>query len=330
MSADAPALSAVLVLAGPFAAVRRTVAALRAQTVCDRIELVLVASDPAVLSLAPPTELEGFHSVTPVFAGPIDNVDHAAAPGLLAARAPIVATIEDHAFPEPGWAAATLAMWAQGAAHRAWGAVGGAVLNANPATGLSWTNMLIAYGAWRAARAGGPIDWLPAHNVTMRRDLVAAHAAALPGMLGREGLLLKAIEAAGHPFAFAPDARLTHINPSTLQATAALRFDAGRLYGARRCSEECWGWAKRLVYIAAGPLIPFLRYKRLSAELLNPPPPGLPSTARASLFLGLVFDAAGQMMGYAAGPGGAPERLAVFEMDRMQHITGADRAAFAS
>ena len=322
--AGAPALSIVVVAPGTFAAVRRTVAALRAQTVVDRIELVLVAADAGILAEAQPGELDGFQGVVPVPVGAIANVDHAAAPGLLRASAPVVATIEDHAFPEPGWAEHVLAVWAQ---HE-WGAVGGAVLNANPSTGLSWTNMLVAYGAWRADRAAGAIDWLPAHNVTLRRDLLDAHAAALPEMLGREGLLLKAIKTAGHAFGYAPAARLAHINPSTLRATAALRFDAGRLYGARRASEAGWGVAKRALYVAAGPLIPFLRYKRLSSELLGRPPAGLAPTARPALFLGLVFDAAGQMLGYVAGAGGAPGRLAVFEMDRMQHITQADRAQF--
>jgi hypothetical protein len=47
-----------------------------------------------------------------------------------------------------------------------------------------------------------------------------------------------------------------------------------------------------------------------------------------ALFTGLLFDAGGQMLGYVAGPGGAPDRLATFEMDRIQHLDAHDRALF--
>ncbi len=326
--ANAPALSAVLVTAGDFAALRRTVAALRGQTVVGRIELVIVAPSAAALAGARESELAGFHSVTKVEAGPINNVDHASAPGLLRAAAPIVASIEDHAFPEPDWAEELLKVWHDGGE---WGAVGSAIVNANPGSGLSWTNMLIAYGQWRQDRRAGLIDWLPAHNVSIRRDLLDAHAAELPSLLGREGLLLRRILAEGHRFGFAPNARISHVNPSRLGATAMLRFDAGRLYGARRAAEGRWNAGKRMLYIGGGPLIPLLRFKRLHAEQLGRrrPRDAAASTAPA-LLLGLVFDAAGQMAGYAAGAGGAPDRLAVFEMDRKRHVTRQDRALLAA
>ncbi len=326
--ANAPALSAVVVTAGDFSSLRRTVAALREQSVADRIELVIVAPDAAALAGAAESELAGFHSVARVEAGPISNVDHASAPGLLRASAPIVASIEDHAFPAPDWAEELLAVWREGGP---WGAVGSAIVNANPGSGLSWTNMLIAYGQWRQDRRAGAIDWLPAHNVSMRRDLLDAHAGELAPLLGREGLLLRRILAEGHRFGFAPNARIRHVNPSTLGATALLRFDAGRLYGARRASEGGWGVGKRLVYIGGGPLIPLLRFKRLHAEQLGRRRPRDAAAGTApALLLGLAFDAAGQMAGYAAGAGGAPDRLAVFEMDRTRHVTRRDRALLAA
>ena len=320
---NSPALSVVVVTAAGFAAVRRTIAALRAQTVAATIEIVLVAPSKSALSDMAAGELDGFHSLALHEAGPIENVDHASAPGLLIARAPVVASIEDHAFPEPGWAEHLLNAWRE---YPESAAVGSAILNANPSSGLSWTNMLIAYGQWLEDRAAGPIEWLPAHNVSLRRDLLDAHAHELPSLLGREGLLLRKVLQAGHPFAFAPQARIHHVNPSTLRATAALRFDAGRLYGARRASDGRWNALKRLLYVGAGPLIPIVRYKRLRADMLGDKRPRDAAGATSpALFLGLVFDAAGQMIGYAAGPGAAPRRLAVFEMDRMRHVTRRDR-----
>ena len=323
---QSPALSVVVVTASHFAPLRRTIAALRRQTVASIIEIVLVAPSRSALSDMADGALDGFHSVAVHEAGPIGNVDHASAPGLLLARAPVVASIEDHAFPEPDWAEQLLDAWRE---YPDSGAVGCAIVNANPSSGLSWTNMLIAYGQWLESRGAGAIEWLPAHNVSLRRELLDEHGHELASLLGREGLLLRKLLAAGRRFAFAPLARICHVNPSTLRATASLRFDAGRLYGARRAADERWTAFKRLIYIGAGPLIPFVRYRRLSADLLGRTRPrDAASTTSPSLFLGLVFDAAGQMIGYAAGPGGAPRRLAVFEMDRMRHVTRQDRALF--
>ena len=46
-----------------------------------------------------------------------------------------------------------------------------------------------------------------------------------------------------------------------------------------------------------------------------------------ALLLGLAFDGAGQMAGYLFGAGRSPDKLAVFEMDRLQHLTARDREA---
>ncbi len=48
-----------------------------------------------------------------------------------------------------------------------------------------------------------------------------------------------------------------------------------------------------------------------------------------SLLIGLVFDATGQMAGFVLGPGGTRDRLATFEMDRMEHLNRRDLAIFA-
>lgn len=318
------ALSVVVVAPERFANVRAVVASLRAQTVQRRIELVVVAPEAGSLADAEPGELDGFHAVRTLAVGPVSNVDHATAPGLLLAQAPVVATIEDHAFPEPDWAERLLEVWRAGGP---WGAVGSAIINANPGSALSWTNMLIAYGQWGEDRPGGPVAWLPAHNVSMRRDLLEPYRDRLPDLMGREGLLLKDVLQMGHRFAFAQRARIHHVNPSTLGSTASLRFDAGRLYAARRAADERWSAVKRAAYVVGGPLIPLLRFKRLRSELpRGRRPRGATGPIEPGLLLGLAFDAAGQMAGYAFGPGGAPGRLAVFEMDRMRHVTLRDRA----
>lgn len=317
-----PALSVVVVAAGRFSGIRRTVAHLRRQTVRDRLELIVVASGETALEDADSAELDGFARVHRVFTGAaIRNVDTAAADGVHRATSPVVALIEDHAYPEPDWAEQIIAAQAAGE----WGVVGTTMMNANPHGMWSWTNLLIAYGPWTLPAHPGEQDALPGHNVTYRRDLLLAYGDRLGEKLGRSGGLLQDLQDRGYRL-YLSGARLAHANPSRLWPTITLRFNAGRLYGYLRARDEGWTPLHRVVYVLGGPLIPFVRFRRIRAELFG-------RGRRAQLvpriwpwlFAGLVLDALGQMAGYALGPGRAPEVLAVFEMDRMRHLTARDR-----
>jgi len=320
-----PRMSVVVVTPTRFRQIRRTVESLAAQTIAAELELVVVAPEAEAVA-ADLGALTAFWGTQVVPVGRIANVDHAAAAGLLRGRAPVVASIEDHAFPEPDWAARVLAGW--DAADPDCVAVGSTITNANPRSGLSWSNILLAYGAWAPGTPEGQIDWVAAHNITLKGEALKPLSNNLAPMMGREGLFLKEMRARGGRFRFAPEARIAHVNPSTLSATAALRFDAGRLYAARRASEENWGWMKRIAYVALGPLIPFVRYARMRRDLFHAQSPMREGKLGFALFTGLLFDAGGQMLGYVAGPGGAPDRLATFEMDRIQHLDAHDRALF--
>nr|WP_281373797.1 glycosyltransferase [Parvularcula dongshanensis] len=316
-------MSAVVVTPGTFASLRRTVEALARQTVADRIELVVVA--PTREAVAEAEALGAFHSVTIVPQGEIANVDHAAAAGLIAGRGLVVSSIEDHAFPDPEWAERVLDAW-----DGPYDAIGTTVDNANPDSKLSWTNILIAYAAWAPGTPDGEIEAVPAHNVSYRREALTPYSNHLPSLMGREGHLFREMKERGAKFRFVSGARVTHLNPSSLKATAALRFDAGRLYGARRAADGRWPIWKRAAYAGLSPLIPAIRYRRLRQELFGPARPNVTERRFGpALLLGLAFDAAGQAAGYLAGAGGSAERLETFEMDRIQHLNPKDRARFA-
>jgi hypothetical protein len=328
-----PAISIVVVTAGRFRNLRRTVAHLRAQTIAARIELLVVAADPACLADAHLHELLGFAAVQRVFtATPITNVDHASAHGVHAATAPIVALIEDHAYPEPAWSERIVE------AHLGpWAVVGGAMINANPdSSPWSWTNLLIAYGPSTDPTVSGEVDALPGHNIAFKTESLRAYGDGLAARLGRAGGLLDSLRDRGGRFYRQASARLAHANPSRLAPTIQLRFCAGRLYGHLRARDNNWTPLHRIVYVAGGLLIPFLRIGRFRQEFFTALPPNSQraSIHRASvlpaLWFGLLLDALGQMAGYALGPGRAADVLAVFEMDRMQHLTPADRRLLES
>ena len=317
-----PAMSAVVVTPENFAAIARTVRHLRDQDVVDQIELILVAPAESDLADHRPEDLEGFHSTQLLGVGPIDNVDKAAAPAIRAARAPVVSLVEDHAFPQPGWARALLEK------HREpWAAVGSVFRNANPRNGLSWTNMLIPYGQWIEPASGGPINLVSRHNVCFKRAVLLHYGDELVQRLGRDGGMLGDLVSKGHRFCLEPAACVNHLNPSLLSSTIRLRYQAGRLWAAERAMRGRWGIIKRAIYTLGGPLIPAVRFVRFRRDLFTSGRlKGQEMKLYPALMLGLLLDAAGQMMGYAFGAGRSADILARFEFDRLRHLRPDDRA----
>jgi hypothetical protein len=314
-------LSVVCVTPNDFAQIRKTVRHLREQDGVELVELLLVCTAQGAVRDARPEELAGFAAVRVVPVGPIENVDVASASGIRAAGAPVVAVIEDHAFVGPGWVRALLAAHEQPVA-----AVTSLMQNANPRHGLSWMNLALAYGAWTDPARAGRVSTCAGHNFSAKTALLQATGDDLEGLLGRGGSLFSDLASSGQPLALAAEARIAHVNPSTLRSSARLRFDAGRLYGATRAADAGWSGLRRVVYVLLGWLIPAVRYPRLRTELLTSHPfDRVGRRLLPALLLGLACDAAGQVAGYAGGPGRSLERLAVFEMDRLQHLTRRDR-----
>ena len=321
-----PDFSVILVVPDHFEAIRHTVRCLRAQTVHDRIELILVGPTDAALRERDSPETEGFFDVRTVTVRPIENVDKAVLHGIRVATAPVVALLEDHAFPEPTWAEALLR------AHLGpWSAVGAVALNANPDSLLSWVNFLVSYGSWSEPVAWGETGMVSGHNLTFKRAVLAEYGNDLERLLGREGGLLDELRAKGHRFYLEPQARYYHANPSLLSSTAELRFNSGRLYGAERAARGQWSLSRRLLYVAGGPLIPFVRFQRIRRELFAAGRhKRLVPRVFPALLLGLALDAAGQMVGYLTGAGRAENTMASFEVDRMRHLTERYRLRLAN
>jgi len=342
-----PELSVVVVCERGLTGMAATLAALTAQTAADRIELIAVGPDDARMDPgALPPNHQRLGALRLLRLPAVTHVDHDLAPGVHAATAPVVALIEDHAFPEPAWAERTLAAWH--AVGPGVAAIGFGVTNANPRSGFSWANMLLAYGRWMPADQGAagaeapdtdtglpqaasgptPVGWVAAHNVSLRRAALDPLLPRLGELTGREGLFLRELRGGGHAFAHAVDARIAHVNPSTPWATAKLRTDAGRLYGARRADEGGWGFGRRLAYVLLSPAIAPLRFVRERATHFGGGQrAALTPRVYPALYAALQCDALGQALGYALGAGGAPGRLATFEMDRARHVDAADRRA---
>ena len=176
-------MSVVLVTPDGYETIRTTMKHLRAQTVRDRLEIVLVVPSTGALHLDH-AELKEFLQCRVVEVGAVRSIAEGNAAGVRQASAPVVALAEDHTYPDPGWAAALIE-----AHQHSWAAVGAAVRNANPKSVTSWADFLIAYGSWSEPATVGEVEHLPGHNSSYKRAILLDYGPKLEAMLGAESVL---------------------------------------------------------------------------------------------------------------------------------------------
>lgn len=319
-----PALSAIVITLGGFDVIQRTVRHLHDQTARDQIELLIVT--PSANGLEYNSEqVAGFHSVRVIEAGSINYTGEAHAMGVRAAGAPVVVYVEEHSYPEPGWAAALIK------AHDGpWDAVGGAILNANPGNMVSWASMFTDFGPWVAPVVGGEVDRLPPHHTSYKKAVLEEYGSRLPALLESETLLLASLNKQGSALYLAPDAISSHVNVSATRSYTRGEFLGGRLFGAGRARSHGWG-VRRVVYAAASPAILFLRLQRVLAQIWRCGRQGeLMPKILPPLLLGLVSHTIGEVVGYLFGQGRAAEHRRSIELNRFQHVAERDRPTAGS
>jgi hypothetical protein len=300
---------------------RRTVGRLRAQSLRDRMELVLVAVSGPIE--APAAELAGFWGAK-IVPAPGAAIPQGNAAGVRAAASEVVVFAEDHCFPEPGWAAALVSAHAAGHA-----AVGPEVANANPGSIISRCDYMIGFGPWMSPCRGGLVPFLPGHNSSYKREALLAYGDRLPAMLESETVLHYDLTRRGRTLYLEPAARARHVNFATWGAWLRVQYYCGRVFAGSRARP--WGFGRRLFYGAAAPLIPLVRAARICGELSKPGrrlrsiPALLPV-----MMVGLAVSGFGELMGYLAGPGRSADNMAEYEHDRLRFVRPADRRALES
>jgi hypothetical protein len=320
MLQTAPALSVVLATPDAYESVRLTMRYLRAQTVREQLEILLVGPNEDAVT-APESDLTGFWGSQRIAVGPVTSISHANAAAIRRARAPLVTLAEDHCFPEPGWAAALIA------AHNApWAVVGPTMRNANPATLVSWCDFVVGYGPWMDPVEAGPVPFLPGHNSCYKKAVLLEYGDRLEDLLEAETVLHFDLRQQGYRLGLEPAARAAHTNFALLSSWLPVMYHQGRVFGASRAST--WRPGRRLLYAGASPLIPVVRLWRCLRDLrrLESQAPS-PVRLLPLLALGLALDGAGQMMGYLFGVGAAVETVAHYEFHRFRHVPDADRRA---
>ncbi|MGD2146591.1 MAG: glycosyltransferase [Anaerolineae bacterium] len=313
-----PALSVVVITPDRYETIRRTLKHLGEQSVSDQLELLIVA--PAGSALRDEVaHLSGFEEVRVVEVDEIRTTALANAAGVLAATAPVVAFVEDHAFPEPGWAQALIV-----AHHESWAAVGPVVGNANPGSLWSWADLIVGYSPWLEFAPAGAVEHLPAHNSSYKRAVLLEYERRLEEALAVESVLHWDLRSKGYELYLEPAARIKHLNTSRPLPLMQQQFLWGRVFAAGRA--RSWSPVRRLLYAILAPLVPAVRARRIARRLREAGPEyDAPVGAWPLVLLTLCISALGEMTGYAFGEANAQEKMCDLELHRDRHVRRGDR-----
>jgi hypothetical protein len=308
-------MSVVVVTPDGFDNIRKTIEHLRAQTVLDQLEVVIVAPSAANFDCRV-GELRNFRKVQVIEVGEIKSTGRAIAAGVRAARAPVVAYAEEHSYPSPGWAEALV-----NAHQQPWAAVGAALTNANPDNMISWASLFTDFGPWVEPSQAGEIGRLPWHHTAYKRALLLDYGSNLGDMLETESRLHADLQAKGYRFYLEPAAKTNHVNISRLSSYIRAEFHGARMFAASRAGSAKRSSLSRLLYISVIPFVPFVRLKRVLGHIFRSgrAPDLLPGIV-FPLVAGLIADACGQIMGYAFDAGHSAQRRVSFELMRYQHV----------
>jgi hypothetical protein len=313
-----PDLSVILVTPDCYETIRKTVRSLLAQTVRQRLEIVIVA--PSKRALGPvESEVAEFHSIRVLEFGEIQTLAAPRAAAIRAASAPLVALGEDHAFPEPGWAEALIEGHRQPCA-----AVGPVLRNANPGL-MSWISLIMDYGRWLEPVAGGLTDDVPGHSSSWKRSLLLEYDdPVLEWMMQAPTILHWDLQAKGYQLYLQPSAKVRHLNITRLPSFVFDHFYGAQLFAGVRARN--WSWVQRLLYIGGTPVLmartlrSWLRHIHrtgLGPELLP--------RAWPLLLLSITIWGLGEMTGYGLGTGKAEHRTLSYDARRGPHLSRRDR-----
>lgn len=290
-----PELSAVMVSPGGFEGALPAFYDVLDQTVADRIELLLTTPDPENFQM-PDDNYKRLHSLRVLDTRDFCSRGEAAAPGVLEARAPVVALVENHVYLDPHWAETVLE------AHQdAWTGVTVRLEIANPDRLWSRASSFMDYGDWIGRPDCGESETLPWHNSTYKREALTAFGDEIYHLLEPECRLQERLKGQGHRFYVDQRASIRHLASSTARSALLSALGYGREFAITRRGR--WTFARRLLYATAWPLFPFIRAFKLRSEFkqygrVYPVAPLMPG-----IFALLVAASFGECLGYLGDMG---------------------------
>lgn len=301
-----PALTAALVIGARRERVGRCVEMLLAQTAVDEMEIVIAdvapgepppphADDPRVHRLELPPD-------TPYAVARVAAVR--------ASRGRYIAFLEDHSYPDPGWAAAILEAF-----RRPVALVNYAFTLANPPTYITRAMLVAEYGRWMAPAKAGPVRIPASNNIAYRRTALEPYEAELESWFEAEFMLHRDILERGGGVWLAPDARLAHECWTALGPACRANGAMKRLLADARVKRAGWGRAKRTWYAAAMALAPGQALWRLGRSMGGRPALWTEFLLSLPVCLAIYgYSAVQEALGYLLGAGGARDEFNAVEL----------------
>ena len=251
---DEKRLSIVVAALDTYKEVKNLMQYLERQTIRDQMEILIVCKTLGLLQ-PPVSVFENKVGVRIVEGGTDILLNEARALGVRECRSPYVAILEDHCFPDPEWAYHICSRLEEG-----WTGVGSAITLANPQTIVAQAAILMGYGQWHPPINSGEVEYLPGHNSAFIRDVLLERGHRLESDLVMSSLMQSDLRMQGHRFFLEAGAVMYHWDSSTWRGAVAIFIPIGRALAAMRSRE--WGFAKRLLYGFATPLIAGVRWFR--------------------------------------------------------------------
>jgi hypothetical protein len=315
-----PVLSAILVTPDDWTNMRNTLQALRLQTICEQMELVLVGPSLDAVT-APESEIAPFFRVQKVVVRGMKTISHSYAEGVRAATSPLVVITEDHCYPEPEWAELFVRRHASGN----WAGVGPTVINANPAYIASWAQFLTEYGHYSEAGPKGPSRQIPGHNSCYRREELLAYGSELDDWMECETLMHWDMSDRGLGLFLDPEIRTHHWNVTRLWQTFGFSWYFLRQFAAYRARRMTP--LRRATFALLWPLIPVIRLKRIWPIMTSLLGHRRALTILPAVALNLLVSGAAEGLGYASGKAGPLQNMLDREFHRERYLRPGERLA---
>jgi len=292
--ANIPDLSIIVVAMNDCNSVHNLIEHLRDQTVVNKIELIILTAKESELILVG-EEMEPFFGIQVSHVDSELSLGEIKAAGLSSANAPVVVFLEDHVFPETGFAEAIVKAHDEG-----WAAVGPVMRNANPVSKVSWAQFLIFFYPWVEPVYRIEVNQLTWNSSSYKKELLLEFGSDLPNLLRAESILQAQLRMRGHRIILEPNAVCYHYNFSRLKPWLLEIFNVGRVFAFHRSRN--WGILRRLTYCLGAPMIPLIKLGRVLSHVKKVPL-GKENLLKILPFmlLGLLVNASGEMLSYALG-----------------------------
>jgi len=259
-----PDLSIILVCKGGLATLQVPLPGLRAQTVADRIELVIVAERGAV-TRDELDRLTEFHSVRLVEQpNLITNRGRAGASAIADASAPFVAFHENHTRAMPETFERILSAFGERTA-----AVGPSMRAANSDDPVALAMYALSFSPALPPVSRDPQHALPYQNATFRKTALATLAGDVAERFMSEADVHAELITNGFELRTAEHADIWHINEARPRRLVGDSFWIGRRFGHARSTH--WPLVRRLTYAVLFPVIASLTWWRLVRALRRTP-----------------------------------------------------------